>query len=356
MNILSILWQSITITLFVLSMMLIIDFLNVFSKGLWSERIREKPILQVFVGGVLGIIPGCLGAYTAVSLFVHNIIGRGALVATMIATSGDEAFFMFSIIPKTAIIITILLFIIAIISGLFVNYFSKDKKEAFPIKHFEVHHEVKERMHFRLPIIFDQLKRATILRSSLIISIVISIILIAFNFNHFLEDFGGMNSADHSHAHFHPQWISFTFLLVLATSLFIVVSVSDHFLDEHLLNHILKKHFLRIFLWTFFTLLAIHFASQYIDLENFISQNIYIVLILAVLVGIVPESGPHLIFIMLFVSGNLPLSILLASSIVQDGHGSLPLLAESQKNFVVVKAINVAVGLIVGTIGILIGF
>jgi hypothetical protein len=337
-------------------MMLIIDFLNVFSKGLWSDQIRKKPGLQILIGALLGIIPGCLGAYTAVSLFIHNIIGRGALVATMIATSGDEAFFMFSIIPKTAVIITLVLFIVAIISGLIVNHFSNDKKEAFPIKHFEVHHEVKEKFHFQLSLILNQLKHASILRLSLFISFIIAIILIALNLDHFFEDFGGMNSVQNSHAHFHPQWISITFLVVLSSSLFIVLIVSDHFLKEHLLNHILKKHFLRIFLWTFFTLLAIHFASQYVDLEKLITQNLYIVLILAVLVGIIPESGPHLIFIMLFASGNMPLSILLASSIVQDGHGSLPLLAESQKNFVIVKSINIAVGLIVGTIGILIGF
>lgn len=355
MNLLSILWQSISITLFVLSMMLIIDFLNVFSKGLWSEQIKEKPVLQVIIGAFLGIIPGCLGAYTAVSLFVHNIIGKGALVAAMIATSGDEAFFMFSIIPKTAIILTITLFIIALLSGFLVNLYTKKKLPTSSIKHFEIHEEVNERLQFNFSQIIKQLQQLTFLRTLLIISLIVSVVLIAFNFGHLLEDFGGMGHDHDSNEHFHPKWISITFLVVLSTSLFIVLTVSNHFLKEHLLNHILKKHFLRIFLWTFFTLLVISFASQYVDLGSLISQNLYLVLIMAVLVGIIPESGPHFIFIMLFASGNLPFSILLASSIVQDGHGSLPLLAESQKNFIVVKAINVIVGLIIGIVGILIG-
>ena len=79
------------------------------------------------------------------------------------------------------------------------------------------------------------------------------------------------------------------------------------------------------------------------------------VLVAAVLIGIIPESGPHLIFVMLFASGNLPLSILLASSIVQDGHGSLPLLAESRRSFIIVKLLNMAVGFSVGLIGLALG-
>jgi hypothetical protein len=102
-------------------------------------------------------------------------------------------------------------------------------------------------------------------------------------------------------------------------------------------------------------LLVIFLAYRFIDVEDLISENIYIVLLLAVLIGIIPESGPHFIFIILFASGNLPLSILLASSVVQDGHGSLPLLAESRSGFVKVKLINVLAGLIVGLIGLAAG-
>jgi len=76
----------------------------------------------------------------------------------------------------------------------------------------------------------------------------------------------------------------------------------------------------------------------------------------AVLIGIIPESGPHLIFISLFLSGAIPFSVLLANSITQDGHSTLPLLAESKKGFLAVKSINVLIGLLFGVAGILLGF
>ena len=356
MGFLSIFWQSLSITLFVLSMMLIIDYINVFTKGIWSENLQNNKWKQVLLGAFLGVIPGCLGAYTAVSLYVHNIFGTGALVAAMIATSGDEAFFMFSIIPKTALIITLALFVIAVATGFIINAFDKKEKPSKSIKHFDIHANEPECICFERKQLLSQLRKITRIRLGIILILLVSIVLVVINFENLLP---GLVNHDHDsgHAvHLHPEWVGFTFAVVLGISLFIVLTVSDHFLKEHLLNHIIKKHFLRIFLWTFLTLLALHFFNKMLNVEDLISQNLYLVLLIAVLVGIIPESGPHFIFIILFASGNIPFSIVLASSIVQDGHGSLPLLAESQKGFFKIKAINVLVGLAVGSIALALGF
>jgi len=76
-------------------------------------------------------------------------------------------------------------------------------------------------------------------------------------------------------------------------------------------------------------------------------------LVIACLVGIIPESGPHLIFVTFFSQGLIPFSVLLASCIVQDGHGMLPVLAHSRRTFLGVKGVNVVVGFVVGAIGLL---
>jgi uncharacterized membrane protein len=62
------------------------------------------------------------------------------------------------------------------------------------------------------------------------------------------------------------------------------------------------------------------------------------------------------VFISLFVEGSIPFSILLANSLVQNGHSGLPLLAESKKSFVKMKLIAVAVGFVAGLVGYLFGF
>ena len=124
------------------------------------------------------------------------------------------------------------------------------------------------------------------------------------------------------------------------------------FLDNnglaHLWNHIVRKHLPTIFAWTFGVLLLLGIALQYIDIENWISDNTVLMILLATAIGIIPESGPHLIFVTLFAAGVVPFPVLLASCISQDGHASIPLLAESRKSFVWAKTINCIVALLAG--------
>ena len=356
-DVISIIRQSFTITLFVLSMMLIIEYLNVFSKGIWGNKLKTSTWRQILLAALLGIIPGCLGAYTAVSLYIHNVIGTAALATAMIATSGDEAFFMFSIIPETAVLINIIIFFIAIASGFIINIFLKKDRGVvnYPEKHMEVHTDEANCFCFSQKDIVANFKHITTLRALLILILASALIAVLFFTGHGHDEHVELLSISAAE-HVHPEWIRITFIVVLSISLLMVLTVNDHFLAGHIRDHIIKKHLVRILAWTFFTLLILHFVNQYLDIEKVIGDNVYIVLLIAVLVGIIPESGPHLFFVLLFASGNLPLSILLANSIVQDGHGSLPLLAETRKGFFIIKGINIAVGLIVGIAGLMAGF
>ncbi|PLX09962.1 MAG: hypothetical protein C0598_11525 [Marinilabiliales bacterium] len=338
-----------------MAMMLVIEYLNILSRGNWSKSLENSPAKQIIFAALLGVIPGCLGAYTAVSLYLHNILSTGALVATMIASSGDEAFFMFSVIPEKAILIQLILFVIAIIAGFIVNAFWKKRLFKYPEKHLHIHKNETDCVCFNTKEIVKQLRKISLLRIVLLILMIVMLIMVIINLLH----------SDHEHEetaqlildhHQHPMWISITFIVVLAISFFIVLTANEHFIKEHILNHIIKKHFLRIFLWTFGTLAVLTILNSYINLEEVIGNNLYVVLLVALLVGIVPQSGPHMIFVLLFASGSIPISILIASSVVQDGHGSLPLLAESRKSFIVIKIINVVVGFLIGTAGLLLGF
>lgn len=123
---------------------------------------------------------------------------------------------------------------------------------------------------------------------------------------------------------------------------------NEHFIKEHLWNHVVKKHLKSIFLWTFGALLVINYGMQFLHLEDWIANNIFLVILLAAAIGLIPESGPHMIFITLFAGGMVPFSVLMVSSIVQDGHTALPLLAESKKSFAKAKLINMCIGIIVG--------
>ena len=60
--------QSVMITVFVLFMMVVIEYINVQSKNVWADRLQQSPFLQIIMAALLGIVPGCMGAFTVVSL------------------------------------------------------------------------------------------------------------------------------------------------------------------------------------------------------------------------------------------------------------------------------------------------
>ena len=151
------------------------------------------------------------------------------------------------------------------------------------------------------------------------------------------------------------NWVRITLVVTSAVSLFIVCTVPDHFLEEHLWEQVLKRHVPRVFTWTFGALLVTAVADRYLVLAEFTRGNPLIVLAVAGLAGVIPESGPHLLFVTLYARGAIPFSVLLASSAVQDGHGMLPLLAYSRRDFVTVKAVNLAVGLAAGLLALSVG-
>ena len=146
----------------------------------------------------------------------------------------------------------------------------------------------------------------------------------------------------------HALMITFSFLSLCA--LYIAIVVPEHYLHDHIWEHIIKSHLFRVFLWSFGALLFVHLGLRFWNLETIIHQHMVWVLVIGALFGIIPESGPHLIFVMLFSQGLIPFSVLFTTSFVQDGHGMLPMLSYSLKDSALIKLFNLIFGLAVGGI------
>ena len=386
-QIIEIIKSTILITGLVITMMLIIEFLNVKSKGKIFDKLKGSKIKQVITAACLGLIPGCIGGFAVVSLYTHKLLSFGALVAMMICSSGDEAFVMLAVIPETALILFGVLFVIAIITGIMVDKFYKPKGKVACDEDYEIHNEEKNVFPsiFKLSS-YKKLRNASRERIILLTSIglfAFGIISGALGCNHdhtpqtlgtteiigtpetlgILEtteiigtDHAHTQACAHSHGQVHAhslnlldeQWMIVVYAVIcIITMLFLAVS-DEHFIKDHIWNHVIKHHLLSVFLWTLGALLVLHLGINNLNMESIIQDNMVLMIIFAVLIGIIPESGPHLFFITLFSGGLIPFSVLIANSIVQDGHTTLPLLAESKKTFFRAKLINIAVGLIVG--------
>ena len=352
-------------------MMLLIEYINVASHGKRLQKLQKTRFGQVVFAAILGLIPGCIGGFAAVSLFTHNVINFGALAAAMIAATGDESFVMFATIPETAILLNILLFVLAIMVGVIVNTFVKKFPTPFQANHFAIHSEDHHNHGSSKGSWKKNLKNISFQRAILIAGVIIFIIglvsgLLDHSHDHGVDILNAHDHCDHDHDHSHhhhdmnimfsERWLNLLFVGVSIIVLYILIKVNDHFLTDHLWGHVIKKHFLKIFLWTLGALVFIYLIMLNVNMQDWVSDNVLWMLLIAILIGIIPESGPHMIFITLFASGHIPFSILLANSIVQEGHSALPLLAESKKGFIWIKTLKVSLATIAGLLGYFIGF
>jgi len=324
--------HALMITSFVFMMMLIIEYINVQTRGNWQRLLKRSRWGSYLIAGLLGALPGCLGAFTVVSLFTHGSLSLGAVVTAMIATSGDEAFVMFAQMPGKALVLTLIILTVGILVGPLTDLLARRRQMHYMTDAHELVLHDDYCPCFVPDQILPQLRRISFARTLLLGLLVL-----------FVAYLLGQPPGGHL-----LHWKALTFLGGTLIALFIVATVPDHFLEEHLWEHLFKKHLARLFLWTFAALLVINLLGETFDLTGWIEAHLAWVLLLAVLVGIIPESGPHLLFVTLYIQGTIPFGVLLASSIVQDGHGMLPLLADSRRAFLVVKLVNVVVGLLVG--------
>ncbi len=322
--------NALVISIFVFVMMVLVDYFNVLSRGRMNKAIKGGRFRQYSIASFLGATPGCLGAFTNVSFYVHGLISFGALVGGMVATSGDEAFVMLTMFPGQALLLFLILFVLGIVLA-----WVADKAAAFlkinlcqDCRLTSLHEgDAKDAC-------FDKnaMKKPSLVRIMMLLLVIAFLVLVIT---------GALGEEV-------VGWKKITFIVLLSITLFIFATVSHHYLKDHIWKHIAKKHLWKIFLWSLFALLFISIGLKYWNIESFVRSHMFWVLVIACLIALIPESGPHLVFVVLFAQGLVPFSVLLASSIVQDGHGMLPLLSYSVKDSVWVKMFNLFFGLLIG--------
>lgn len=336
---------AVLITGTVVIMMMMIESLNIRSGGRFFSRLRGSKFGQIVLSALLGWIPGCMGGFASVSLFSHGMISFGALVAMLIATAGDEAFVMLTLFPGKALLISALCLVAGILAGVMIDYLGpKLGFKPYTLQacgHMKLHDEDRHHHHGEAP--KGPRKRSfTGKRALLLAGIAFYIAALA----------SGMLEHEHDGV-LSEDWMNMVFAGLSVIMLAVAAFGTDHFVESHLWNHVIARHAARIFAWTFGVLILLGFVTEVFDISAWISSNTALMILLATLIGIIPESGPHLIFVTLFATGVVPLPVLIASCISQDGHASLPLLAESKGAFLRAKAINCAVALIIGFIAMI---
>jgi hypothetical protein len=178
------------------------------------------------------LCPAVLALF-AVSLYSHRTLSFGALVAAMIATSGDEVFVMLSMFPLQALWISLILFVVALAACWLTDTLFKNQDRFLEFEDHELELHEEESCHCFSPGgMLIQLRQMTFARAILIAMFGGLLFLLA-------SGMLGPGIWD---------WKKITFTIGACFSLFVVLTVPDHFLEQHLWEHVVKKHLVRIFL------------------------------------------------------------------------------------------------------------
>lgn len=270
--------ETLQVILLVFVMMVLVDVLNVWTHGRMAGILRgPHQWRQYFIAPLVAGIPGCVGGFSAVSLYVHGMISFGALVGAMVAASGDEAFVMIALFPRTALV----LFAVLAVLGIGLGWLT------------------------------DVIVRRT----------------------------GIITGEDCNVPIIHPT-----------------ESGLWHYLREHVWEHIIRRHLWKVALWTLGALLIVQLGMQYAELDELARRYPVLVLLASAFLGLIPQSGPHMLVVGMYANGLIPFSVLLTSAIVQDGHSMLPMLAHSVRDSIKIKTFNLAFGLTIGGIVYLSGW
>jgi hypothetical protein len=272
MEVWGIIAENFMITMKIITMvtilLIVVEYLEVKYEGRIRNKLIGRPMNQYVMASLLGAVPGCIDAFLIVSLYIHGLVGFGALTAVMLSTAGDEAFVMLAMAPEAALKVFAITIVLGIIGG-----FLADKA----VKRFKI------------------------------------------------------KTCEPCEVEVHEE------------------KTSLHFLKEHVYGHILKRHMPKLFLWIFVPLTLVEFLIQNFDFTSLISgMPVLALIVFAALVGVIPESGPHMIFLILYTKGLIPFSVLLVSTLSQDGHGLLPLLSYSVRDTFYVQMFTTGFSLVVG--------
>jgi hypothetical protein len=388
----------IQVTVFVGAVLLIFGYVDYLLSGRLVQKIEKSKKAQPIIGALLGLTPGCGGAIFVMPLFPRGQISFGTVVATLMATMGDSAFVLMTVMPKQYLLVSAISFVVAVISGYLVDLLPTGPRllqhyQARRHKEMEVAiaHDTLDHSHFHsetgvahddwvhighregdeIDLILhhgtkghqpiDSFGYQATHSSYAVYWVIISVGLILGILDLFQIDLNAL---------FIPNLGAI--LGVMGTTLSVLMMIlSQKFIgaDTHEESEMklasLKETFVHnaqetafVGTWVFAAYLAYELFVLFLGKGSYLSgeatitavlsQTGLMAVIIGALVGIIPGCGPQIIFVTLYTRGLVPFAALLANAISQDGDALFPLIAIDKRSALWATMYNTIPALIVG--------
>ncbi|WP_353892759.1 putative manganese transporter [Proteinivorax hydrogeniformans] len=347
---------------FVGAILLLFGYINYRKSGNFIKSIERSKRFQPILGALLGLTPGCGGAVFVMPLFFKGSVTFGTVVATLMATMGDSAFVLIPTSPYHYVLVSILSFIPAVITGYLVDKTSlgdfilrkyKEKLALLNGQKDKLKVEPKptptqQKNGLKLTYIFWGL-----LAVGLVFGTMEILMIDIGEFSSFLGEFGD--------------------IVGIVGTLFclgIMFKGKKWIRDDSVESQEAKSKSLKATLkhstletafvtsWVLVGFLAFELlvlgagGGDYAAGEQVVESVLLAAglasVFVAVAVGIIPGCGPQIIFVALFTQGLVPFAALIANAISQDGDALFPVLAMDRRSAIYASLINKVPALIMG--------
>lgn len=350
----------IEVGVFVGAILLLFAFIDYRQGGRFIGYIGRAKRWQPFLGALLGLTPGCGGAIFVMPLFFKGSVTFGTVVATLMATMGDAAFVLIASSPLHYLLVSILSFIAAVITGYLVdmtslgdNILRKYRGQVAPAAK-EIDVTSAETAATTMTLSPNQ-KLANGLTTVFWALIAIGLLL------------GIMNLAQ---VDINELIIPNLGLVIGVTGTVLSVGVmiwgrrylrasrssEEKSLRNTMLDNLVETAFVITCVLVGYMLYEVvvlaagggNYAMGEMAVESVLLAAGVLSVVVAVAVGIIPGCGPQIIFVSLFAQGLVPFSALVANAISQDGDALFPILAMDRRSAIWATLINKLPALIIG--------
>lgn len=347
---------------------LLFGYINYKTSGTFVEIISRNKKLQPIVGALLGALPGCGGSIVLMPLFISNKVTFGSILASLIASMGDSAFLIMASDFKAYISVTIISFIVGILTGYLVDYFKLEEKlnlhrckniEKNSKKEFGLRSESSVACDIKSHNKFYHIAHNIV--HGVGYKIYLSLLLIGFVFMilaHSGLEFGFIEAMHSFETAIAVLGIISSFIYMIMTKKVIEnesFEENEHklmSLKETLIHSVSEISFVIVWIFIAYLLydLVIFITGGEQALVNLILGAGLISVFAGAILGIVPGCGVQIVFMSFYLKGSLPFAALVANSISQDGDALFPLLAMDKKSAMWATIITTIPAILVGVI------
>ena len=308
----------IAVTSFVAGTFLIFYSLEKYLKFDIGIFLKKYPKLEIIGSSFLGALPGCGGAIIVLTQYIRGKLSFGSVVATLTATMGDAAFLLIAKKPTIGFFVLVTGFVIGIISGILVNLLHG--KYFLRLTGCQLINRTNfETKKIKNPAPLDALWMFFIFPG--IIIGILSAFQIDLNLyfqNSYIDRpitlFGFIAGC----------LCLFMWILPMVHGCKYIPSSNEDTIKRRTIS---DSNFITGWVILAFLTFEMSIYLTDINLNNIFNSYIYIIPLLAVIIGLLPGCGPQILVTTMYLGGIIPLSAQLGNAISNDGDALFPAIA-----------------------------